>query len=368
MKRTSQILTIPDWRRGNPYLDLLGDAVRSAHPEVDMVYATPDPQPLSLLRTARRYPQARTLHLHWLDHFVESIGWSKRPWLRALKLRLFQLELALLRLAGRRLIWTIHNLYTHDGTNRALERKVYRSVAHRASAILVHSEEALALAQKEYGVTFGTKGHVIPHGNYHGRYCAPVRDPVSIDPRLTPSDARVNVLFFGALRPYKGITELMASLAAAPDARITVAIAGKGEDVHLAQAVQAYAQRDSRVVPIIRFISEDDVPTLFEWADALVVPFERTLTSGSVILSMTMGRPVVLPETARVIGIANNANCVFFSPGALAAVLGQLDKADLGQKRDACKQAAAALDWSRIGVRLAQIYELQEHCSTEKES
>lgn len=115
-----------------------------------------------------------------------------------------------------------------------------------------------------------------------------------------------------------------------------VAIAGSAQDPGLATMVKNFASRDDRVIPVIRFITDDEVPTLFGWCDAVVTPFERTLTSGSVVLAFTRGRPVILPELARVIDIATDENAVFYPLGQLKELLPRLHKGSLQAMRFAC--------------------------------
>jgi glycosyltransferase involved in cell wall biosynthesis len=110
-----------------------------------------------------------------------------------------------------------------------------------------------------------------------------------------PQNGRV-ILFFGIVRPYKGIEFLIEAIAILKE---------KGEDFYLVVAgefwseVDQYKQQIDRleiglqVILENRYIPNEEVGTYFSAADVLVAPYIGGTQSGSVILGLTYGLPII---------------------------------------------------------------------------
>jgi glycosyltransferase involved in cell wall biosynthesis len=93
-------------------------------------------------------------------------------------------------------------------------------------------------------------------------------------------------------------------------------------------------------------------------ADAMVLPYRDVLTSGSAILGMTFGLPIIaprigcLPETLEGCSILYDPD----EPWGLRAALDGALEADLAALGAEGARIAATLDWGPIGARTARIY------------
>ena len=63
---------------------------------------------------------------------------------------LLALDILVVRLRGKRVIWTIHNLVSHESNNPEWEIKARRVIARTCSHALLHSHSALKLVEKTY--------------------------------------------------------------------------------------------------------------------------------------------------------------------------------------------------------------------------
>jgi beta-1,4-mannosyltransferase len=54
---------------------------------------------------------------------------------------------------------------------------------------------------------------------------------------------------------------------------------------------------DSRLRVTERFLDDDELARVIRAADHVVLPYRRVLNSGSALLALTLGRPVLLPRT-----------------------------------------------------------------------
>ena len=107
---------------------------------------------------------------------------------------------------------------------------------------------------------------------------------------LAPSGRRL--LFFGIVRPYKGLDLLLRALPEVPDVSLTVA--GEfwgGEPATRALAVELGISDRVELRP--GYVAAPDVPALFAGADALVLPYRSGTATQNAQIAHRYGLPVV---------------------------------------------------------------------------
>ena len=173
---------------------------------------------------------------------------------------------------------------------------------------------------------------VVPHGNYEGVYPDTMDRPTAREALGLEPDARV-FLFLGQIRRYKGVEDLLDAFRTleARDARLVVA--GKLHYPGLEESLRDHAGDDPRIKLLPVLVPDDRMQVFLRAADAMVLPYRDVLTSGSAILAMTFGVPVLaprigcLPETLEECGILYDPDR---KDGLRAALLEALD-ADVGR-------------------------------------
>src|SRR5690606_21590296 len=60
--------------------------------------------------------------------------------------------------------------------------------------------------------------------------------------------------------------------------------------------LEALARGDARIRLHLRFIPDDEVPVFLSACDLVVLPFDSILNSGSVLLALSLDRPVLAPR------------------------------------------------------------------------
>lgn len=204
------------------------------------------------------------------------------------------------KLLGKNVAFTAHNVNTRarDGKDSAFNRlslKVqYRLVDH----IFVHTEKM----KKELLTDFGVKEpavSVIPFG---------VNNAVP-DTELTPAEAKQRlgvgegekaILFFGALRPSKGLEYLVAAFqllaSKHPDYRLIIAGERKKGTERYVDAIRSTIGQDvssGRVIQAIQYIPDADTEVYFKAADVVVLPYTSIFQSGVLFLAYSFGLPVI---------------------------------------------------------------------------
>ncbi len=350
-----KVLFLPDWSKGNPYQERLANALAGHGYHVR--FAEYPKGAFPLLKTALANPDCDVLHLHWVNSLVESVTWSGSALKKRIKLMMLGLDMLLAKLSGVRIVWTIHNLVTHESANQETEIEARRVIARGASHLLLHSDSALKLVELTYGLPLRHKTTIAPHGNYDGCYpeCSEARN--TLITTLNIEDRHTVLLFFGAIRRYKGLETLLNAFANLTDPSFRLIIAGACSDSGLIELITKSASSDSRILPLLRFIRDDEVQPLFDLADIVALPFERTLTSGSATLACTMGRPLLVPEEAKVLDIVNTANALFFDTEAgLTTQLQTLDKTCLKELGKSARAAVDGHSWKNVSERVASAY------------
>ena len=225
----------PDYRADNPYQQLLADAL--CRLGVSTEFPSGYRRVLPLTRAAGK-PLPNVLHLHWASAYLRA---DSAIWRAAYAAKLVA-DLHLLRLRGVRIVWTVHNLAAHEERTPALDLWVYRRLARLADVLVVHDPAARAAVSQAYCVA-PDKLRVVPHGHLRDAYGPPTPQSAARARLNLPADGRV-LLFFGMLRPYKGVSELLAAwrlladdhpdghllvAGLAADARYAAALRGCGE-------------------------------------------------------------------------------------------------------------------------------------------
>ena len=106
-----------------------------------------------------------------------------------------------------------------------------------------------------------------------------------------PAEARL--LFFGIVRPYKGLDVLLRALARAP-AHVTLTVAGEfwGDITEMDNLIGELGLAD-RVTLRPGYVPADQIPALFGAADALVMPYREATASQNAMLAFAHGVPVI---------------------------------------------------------------------------
>ncbi len=343
----------------NPYMSLVagaledrGVAVRS--PALPLVFP--------LTRMARRHPDADVLAVDWVYDYYTIDDTDFAPlnrlatWLRGATLLVDLLVVSLLSVA---VVWTVHNERHHEGRYPLLERAVNETLFAVADAVTVKCRAAADRIADAYAVPSAAELHAVPDGSYVSAYenltsRAAARADLGIDP-----DAFV-YLFFGLVRPYKGVTDLIAAFdrLSAPDAELWV-VGSPGSDA-IADEVRTLAAGSSDVETVLEFVPEDRVQVYLNAADVLALPYRRILNSGSAHLGTSFGLPVVAPAMGCLPSSLAPANDLLYDPEAPDGLEDALRRAfehpDLAGVGDANYRHAVANDWTATATALVGVY------------
>jgi glycosyltransferase involved in cell wall biosynthesis len=232
----------------------------------------------------------------------------------------------------------------------AAQRRLYE----RVDAVVVHSAHGRATLVDALRVD-PAKVHVIAHGAFEHLTRVPAARPLPAE--LAAVDVPV-VLFFGLLRPYKGIDVLLdAWRALAPDAELWI-VGMPRMDI---AALRAQAPPSVRWVP--RFVADDEVAAYFRRADLVVLPYREIDQSGVLFTALAFGAPLLLSDVGGFGEIAAEGAAALVASGdatALAGELGRLlgdQQARAALSQGARRAAATRYSWDAIARRHLDLYD-----------
>lgn len=295
-------------------------------------------------------------HIHWAYPF--STFWSHRiPYGRRVMQRWFGLCLTTAHIFGFKVVWTAHNVLPHD---RIFEDDVAARLrlTRAADAVIAHQEVAVPKLE-----ALGAHNiHVIPPGSYTREY----KDGISRDEARQllglGSNDRV-VVFVGRVVPYKQVDWLLEAAARLPedDTRLRVVVAGACRDrdllVHLRRLA---AEAGPRVIVRFGFVPDDELQVYFACADVAALPFSRVTSSGSAILAMSFGVPLLLPDLPELAYFPDSV-AIRYAPNFEALVdalarVAMMEPEILLELSEGSRKHAASLSWELSGQTTATLY------------
>lgn len=206
---------------------------------------------------------------------------------------------------------------------------------------------------------------VIPHGVF--TYYRELVSDVEESGQASQLAGKKRVLFFGVLKPYKGVDVLLEAFARLPEPVAKAAVLQiVGYPKMPIEPLQSLAQRlgiESRVFWDLRFVEEAELAVYFAQADVVVLPYRRIDQSGVLMVALAFGKPVV---ASRVGGFAetveDGVHGFLVEPGnvetlahALACILG--DDALRARMAKASEELAKGrLSWQSIAAKTLAVY------------
>ena len=293
--------------------------------------------PADMLRLARRTRGARddVVHFQWLP--------------------IPNLDRLLVRRFPRPVVLTAHDVTPREV--RAGARGGMPAVLRAVDAVVVHSRAGAERVSAEAGVQ-AERIHVIPHGAFTHLTRMP-QGPAP--PALAGLEGRRVVLFFGLVRPYKGVDLLVEALAGAPDDAVLLVVGMPRMSLApLERRARELGIADRmRLVP--RFVPDTDVAAYFRRADVVALPYREIEQSGVLYTALAFGRPLLLSAVGGFPEIAEHGAARLFEPGSAASLCTALaELLDDEAARQELSRAAAALaelhSWERVAALTEDLY------------
>jgi glycosyltransferase involved in cell wall biosynthesis len=227
-----------------------------------------------------------------------------------------------------------------------------RRLVGRMDAVVAHSEHGAARLRDELGVP-ADRVRVVPHGAFD--YLARQADERPLPDELADVEGPV-VLFFGLLRPYKGIDVLLEAFRDVSGAELWVV----GMPRMPLEPLREAAGSGVRFVP--RFITDPEIPAYFRRADVVVLPYREIDQSGVLYTALAFGKALVLSDVGGFGEMAGHGAARLVPPGEPSPLAGALSEllVDQGERERLSSAALAAAagpySWDLAAERTLALY------------
>ncbi|MEO8461796.1 MAG: glycosyltransferase, partial [Chloroflexota bacterium] len=204
------------------------------------------------------------------------------------------------RLLGMRVVIEFHEVLDTGEAGlapvRAYVGLVAPMVVGLASGFAVHSAFDEELVRSKYRIGPRRPIAVLPHGP-HDHYRTPGDIPALAALRQAPAEV-TNLLFFGVIRPYKGLEDLVHAFDSIPPGQIDrywLTVVGETwEGWALPGELIAASRYAERITFVNRYVHDNELDAYLRGADAVILPYRRSSLSGPLHVAMGYGLPIVM--------------------------------------------------------------------------
>jgi len=264
------------------------------------------------------------------------------------------------------LVLTVHDTEPfHGAPSSRFQLMGLQSAFRQFDHYIVHtqySKEALIrqLELPEHSVT------VIPHGVFD--YYRELAGSPRPSGRAAQLAGKKKILFFGTLKPYKGVDILLEAFARLPaplaqDAVLQIV----GQPRMPIEPLQDLARRlgiEDRIFWDLRFVDERKVALYFSEADVVVLPYRWIDQSGVLMVALAFGKPIVASWVGGFVEIIKDGLHGFLvdpeDVEALAQALAHLladDELRARMGKAVQELASGELSWDSIAEKTIGVYE-----------
>jgi glycosyltransferase involved in cell wall biosynthesis len=203
------------------------------------------------------------------------------PWWVAYWAPMYAYLMRYLKKKGIRCLLLCINVFEHEDffVKKALSRYVIR----KADLLMVHSQQEMEQLH-DINSTASIRKQLLPLFRYES----------AAESRC---DSSLHLLFFGFVRPYKGLDVLLRAVAMVADLDVKLKVVGEfWHDSRTYVDLIRELGISGRVEIVDRYVTDEDMSRYFSWADLAVLPYRTAKTSGVIATSYGFGKPVLATE------------------------------------------------------------------------
>ncbi|AEA46590.1 glycosyltransferase [Archaeoglobus veneficus] len=235
---------------------------------------------------------------------------------------------------------------------RIYSRIMGKLIRKLASHYVVHSEEDREQISRIYKIP-KEKISVIPHGIYdHYEKVDNAKKRLGINEEFV-------ILFFGLLRPYKGVKYLLKAFEMLPEDMIKksrLLIVGETwEDRESVKIAEESLYRD-KITIVNRYVPDSEVSLYFSASDLVILPYTRASQSGVAHIAMSFGLPIIATKVGGLKeALSGYAGTHFIEPKSAESIARTIERVYAGKYKN--YPPPENLRWSNVAKKWIQLLE-----------
>lgn len=309
-----------------------------------------------LFKLTNLFEREVVFHLHWPTfHFAVN-----NPLVLYLSYLHSMLVLKIINVIGFKLVWTVHNVTPHENWT-SNDIVVTKTVVKLADRIICHTNTIKNELIEKYGAE-DSKIVVIPIGSYGTVYLNNSTEIISRKKLSIPATTPT-ILFFGEIKPYKGIDFLIKAhqKILSQGKSIFLLVSGRPWDHNLRKQLEEHQKNNPSLVKVnFDYLDNDDVQYYFNSCDITVFPFRRVTTSSSIILSFSFGKTSIIPDLKALDDFGNEIVYRYQQQNLdslVETIIESIDnKMGTSKKNLAALQFSKLNNWQSIANKTDQVY------------
>jgi glycosyltransferase involved in cell wall biosynthesis len=219
-----------------------------------------------------------------------------------------------------------------------------------ASGSVVHSEHDREALRKRFGRELGVVA-TVPHAPYDFHKSFAVGEGTEV----VGTEAVTHLLYFGVIRPFKGVDDLIAafnSLSPAEAGRFRLTVVGETWEGFDVRSLVDSSPHRHLISFVNRYVHDEELAGHLQRADVVVLPYHRSSSSGPLSVAMGVGLPVIVSRVGGLVeAAAGYGGAIFVEPRDIGDLRRALLRAEsLRGERFPCKGS-----WHETAAQIAQL-------------
>lgn len=352
----------PKWDETNPYQELLMHELKEKGINASIKKSFPI---FSFVIQILRSDDIDILHLHWADPFF-VVKYGKKSgrikkysslFLTILKSLFFIIDVEIIKLCGIKIVWTIHDKYDHDEKHKRIQIYIYTYLCRRVDEISVTSDKSEEIVRDLFDIPASQSIFTVGHGNYIDVYTDDV-DREQARSTLGIESNKFVFLYFGSIRKYKGVIDLLEAYIQINTEDSCLYIVGEVREESIQSRLET-AKNKKDIILVPDYVPENRIQFFFNACDVVVLPFRDILTSGSVMLAMGFGCPLIVPEIGSITDTVPKTNFLYTPKDEnLKITLERAhENSNLSSIGEQNYQCAKEMTWEKVAQKTIKMYE-----------
>jgi glycosyltransferase involved in cell wall biosynthesis len=265
-----------------------------------------------------------------------------------------------------RIVLSVHNVLPHERGRYRLffDKMINKMLFPFADKLIVHNQRNKQMLRKQYKLN-PNDIEVITHGVLDLVKTTTISQKKARELIHLPLDKQI-ILFFGYIRPYKGVDVLLRAFALVqhdlPNALLYIVGQPLGTTWAPYQQIINQSQLEERVHVELGFAPEENIAPVFSAANVVVLPYKYLDTHGGIgALALAFGKPLIVTNVGGLPEYVQNPIAVVRPDDVehLAQILKRVltDKTLLSELATDSKTQAKTLSWETIADQTITVYQ-----------